>query len=116
VSNRRDALEAARRELVQETGLEPSAVLGRWVPVRRDVRWMSRRHTGTERFFLARLPEDRPVVEPAGLLARERATLPGHAWIAPPDLAALPDRLEPPEVAALPAALTGERAPGPRPA
>jgi 8-oxo-dGTP pyrophosphatase MutT (NUDIX family) len=109
-------LEAARRELVEETGLEPSAVLGRWVPVRRDVRWRGHRHIGTEHFFLARFPEDRPPVEPAGLLARERATLQGHAWMAPQDLAALPDRLEPPEVAAVLAALTGGRAPGQRPA
>ncbi|MDX3531901.1 NUDIX domain-containing protein [Streptomyces sp. ID05-39B] len=36
-------LEAARRELAEETGLDPAAVVDRWVPVHRDVWWKGKR-------------------------------------------------------------------------
>ncbi|MEU1472028.1 NUDIX domain-containing protein [Streptomyces sp. NPDC005761] len=91
-------LVAARRELVEETGLDPAAVLDRWVPVGRDVRWNGRRYTGTERFFLARFDDERPPLVRTGLLPEERASLDAYAWIARTDLASLPDPVEPPQV------------------
>ncbi|WP_329458872.1 NUDIX domain-containing protein [Streptomyces sp. NBC_01497] len=98
-------LVAARRELVEETGLDPSAVLDRWVPVDRDVWWMGRRHVGTEHFFVARFREERPALGRDGLLPGERDSLQGHRWVARPDLDALPDRVEPPGLPAILAAL-----------
>ncbi|WP_324610013.1 NUDIX domain-containing protein [Streptomyces sp. NRRL F-4428] len=53
-------LVAARRELAEETGLDPAAVLDRSVPVDRDVRWNGKRYIGTEYFFLARFADERP--------------------------------------------------------
>lgn len=100
--------QAARRELAEETGLDPAAVLDRSVVVDRDVRWKGRRHVGAERFFLARYCVERPALSPAGLLPEERAALQGHAWVSRPRLAGLPERLEPPQLAEVVAALAPE--------
>jgi len=91
-------LTAARRELAEETGLDPAAVLDRSVPVDRDVRWNGKRYVGQEHFFVAHFAEDRPELVRTGLLPDEQANLQGHAWFAWPDLDALPDRLEPPQL------------------
>ncbi|WP_255977871.1 NUDIX hydrolase [Streptomyces longispororuber] len=91
-------LVAARRELAEETGLSPAAVLDRWVPVDRDVRWKGKRYIGTEHFFLARFADERPPLVRTGLLPDEEATLDTHAWIAWSDLSSLADPVEPPHL------------------
>lgn len=91
-------LVAARRELVEETGLDPAAVLGRSVPVDRDVRWNGERYIGTEHFFLAQFPDEQPPLVRTGLLPDEQVDLGGHVWIAWSDLGALPDPVEPPQL------------------
>ncbi|WP_374984212.1 NUDIX domain-containing protein [Streptomyces fradiae] len=94
-------LEAARRELCEETGLDPAAVSGRSVPVARDVRWNGRRYTGAEDFFLARFTGERPGTTRAGLLPHEHAHLRGYAWLTWSEVAALRDPVEPPRLAAV---------------
>ncbi|UWP78761.1 NUDIX domain-containing protein [Dactylosporangium fulvum] len=101
-------LDAARRELVEETGLDPAAVEDRWVPVERDVRWNGKRFVGEEQFFLARFAADRPALVRTGLLPDEQVNLHDHVWAGPEELAALTDRLEPPALAAV----IAELAPG----
>lgn len=102
-------LNAARRELAEETGLDPAAVLDHWVPVERDVWWKGRRYVGQEQFFLARFTEERPALVRTGLLPDEEAELDTHAWVARSGLAALPDRVEPPHLASVIAALAPAR-------
>jgi 8-oxo-dGTP pyrophosphatase MutT (NUDIX family) len=94
-------LEAARRELAEETGLDPTAVSDRSVPVERDVRWNGRRYIGPEQFFLARFPDERPALVRTGLLADEQLNLCGSAWFDRSQLESLPDRLEPPRLPAV---------------
>ncbi|MFH8484495.1 NUDIX hydrolase [Streptomyces longisporoflavus] len=95
-------LMAARRELAEETGLDPAAVVdGRSVPVARDVRWNGRRYTGTEHFFLARFAEEQPPLTRTGLLPEERESLDTHVWIAWSELGSLPDPVEPPQLLSL---------------
>ncbi len=95
-------LTAARRELVEETGLDPEAILERSVPVERNVRWKGMQYVGTEDFFVARSTEERPSLERAGLLPEEQANLDSHAWVLWSDL---PDRVEPPQLLAVLSAL-----------
>lgn len=101
-------LATARRELAEETGLDPAAVLDRSVPVERDVRWNGKRYVGQEHFFVACFAEDRPELVQTGLLPDERANLDEYAWVAWPDLDSLPDRIEPPQLPAVLAALAPE--------
>ncbi|GAA1821724.1 NUDIX domain-containing protein [Planosporangium flavigriseum] len=98
-------LSAARRELVEETGLNPAAVGDRSVPVERDTWWNGRHYIGPEQFFVARFAEAEPALTRTGLLVDEQATLLGHAWVPWSDLSTLPDRLEPPGLPAVLAAL-----------
>ncbi|MGW6783649.1 NUDIX hydrolase [Streptomyces sp. NPDC054987] len=91
-------LVAARRELAEETGLDPAAVLDRSVPVDRDVRWNGKRYIGTEYFFLARFADERPSLVRTGLLPDEQATLDAHAWIEWSALSSLRDPVEPPQL------------------
>jgi 8-oxo-dGTP pyrophosphatase MutT (NUDIX family) len=89
-------LAAARRELAEETGLDPDAIVDRPVLVARDAPWNGQRHVGVEPFFLARFAGEGPALSRTGLLADEQENLRGHAWVAWRDLAGLPERLEPP--------------------
>ncbi|MCX5528494.1 NUDIX domain-containing protein [Streptomyces bobili] len=91
-------LEAARRELAEETGLDPAAVVDRWVPVERDVWWKGKRYVGTEHFFLALFADERPSLVRTGLLPGERTALDTHRWVAWPELSSLPDPVEPPHL------------------
>ncbi|MFI7545412.1 NUDIX hydrolase [Actinoplanes sp. NPDC049599] len=93
-------LAAARRELAEETGLDPAAVRGPSVTVDRDTRWRGRRLVGPEAFFLARYDTARPALGRAGLLPDEQQTLTGYAWLTPAELATLPG-LQPPELPAV---------------
>ncbi|CAL9643220.1 NUDIX domain-containing protein [Streptomyces sp. enrichment culture] len=94
-------LAAARRELAEETGLDPAAVLDRSVPVDRDLWWNGRRFTGTEHFFLAEFADERPPLVRTGLLPDEQASLDTYAWTAWPDLGTLTDPVEPPRLSAV---------------
>ncbi|MGW2683551.1 NUDIX hydrolase [Streptomyces sp. NPDC001414] len=98
-------LVAARRELVEETGLDPAAVRDRSVPVDRDVRWNGKRYVGTEHFFVAQFADEQPSLVRTGLLPEELASLDIHVWIAWPDLGSLSDPVEPPQLPAVLAAL-----------
>ncbi|WP_436520190.1 NUDIX hydrolase [Actinoplanes sp. HUAS TT8] len=91
-------LEAARRELTEETGLDPEAVSATFVMVDRDTIWKGRRMTGPEQFFAARYPIAGPDLAREGLLPYEKAELLGHAWVHPSDFSSLPDPLEPPSL------------------
>ncbi|MFD5255928.1 NUDIX hydrolase [Streptomyces bobili] len=91
-------LEAARRELAEETGLDPAAVVDRWVPVDRDVWWKGKRYVGTEHFFLALFADERPSLVRTGLLPDERTALDTHRWVGWPELCSLPDPVEPPHL------------------
>ncbi|MFM9700989.1 NUDIX hydrolase [Streptomyces europaeiscabiei] len=101
-------LTAARRELAEETGLDPAAVLDRSVPVERDVWWNGKRYVGPEHFFVAYFAEEQPALVRTGLLPDERANLHKYAWVAWSDLDSLPDRIEPPQLSAVLAALVPE--------
>jgi predicted alpha/beta hydrolase family esterase/8-oxo-dGTP pyrophosphatase MutT (NUDIX family) len=94
-------LAAARRELAEETGLDPAAIDARFRLVHRDAVWKGNRWVGEEQFFPAYFRTSRPILDRAGLLGYEQSALIGHEWVAPADLASLPDRLEPPELAAV---------------
>ncbi|OLF07877.1 NUDIX domain-containing protein [Actinophytocola xanthii] len=89
-------LEAAGRELVEETGLDPTAILDRSVTVHRDMFWNGQHKVGPEPFFLARYPQDRPRLAPRGLTPEELAELVGHAWVPWSEIEALSGTLEPP--------------------
>ncbi|GGQ60548.1 NUDIX hydrolase [Couchioplanes azureus] len=89
--------QAARRELAEETGLDPAAVLDRWVEVPRDFVWKGRRFTGPERFFLARFGSPRPALGRGGLLPDEQEVLTGHVWLDLDELPGLPG-LDPPDL------------------
>ncbi|URN12276.1 NUDIX hydrolase [Streptomyces radiopugnans] len=91
-------LEAARRELAEETGLDPAAILDRPVPVDRDVRWKG---SGTP----ARSCSSPPASAAAYARCRGRACSPhernaldAYAWVPWPDLGSLPGRVEPPHL------------------
>ncbi|WP_447034945.1 NUDIX domain-containing protein [Streptomyces sp. DSM 118878] len=94
-------LAAARRELAEETGLDPAAVLDRSVPVDRDVRWKGKRHVGTELFFVAHFAVEQPPLLRTGLLPEERADLHSHTWTERSKLKTLPDPVEPPQLLAV---------------
>ncbi len=94
-------LQAARRELVEETGLDPARVGSEWVDVSRESLWKGKLYTGTEQFFSARFDTARPELSLAGLMPYEVEELIGHAWVAPADLPTLPGRLEPPHLSEL---------------
>jgi 8-oxo-dGTP pyrophosphatase MutT (NUDIX family) len=99
-------LQTARRELLEETGLDPAAVLDGHVDVDRDNVWNGKRFVGPEQFFLARFPEERPALVRTGLLPDEQQNLHDHRWVSPGDVAALPDDLQPPHLLDIVATLT----------
>lgn len=91
-------LDAARRELTEETGLAGSAVQERFVEVDRDFMWLGDRYVKSERFFLARFDGSRPEVDPGELTEEERQAFLGYGWF---EREELPDTVEPPELAAV---------------
>jgi 8-oxo-dGTP pyrophosphatase MutT (NUDIX family) len=90
--------DTARRELVEETGLDPDAIEDRYVSVERDVLWNGKRFFGPEEFFLARYADAAPELKPAGLLPDEQRNLVTTRWVSWNELGALPERLEPPNL------------------
>ncbi|MBU2667545.1 NUDIX domain-containing protein [Actinoplanes bogorensis] len=91
--------EAARRELAEETGLDPARVGDHFVDVRRNSYWKGRFYIGEEQFFAARYDTPSPALSRAGLMPYEAEELLGHAWVAPSDFGTLAGRLEPPALA-----------------
>jgi 8-oxo-dGTP pyrophosphatase MutT (NUDIX family) len=98
-------LDAARRELTEETGLDPAAIGEHFAEVERDVRWNGKRFVGPEQFFLARYDAPEPPLARDGLLPDETANLAGTGWFA---LDGLPEDLQPPELATVIAELTAD--------
>lgn len=94
-------LEAARRELGEETGLDPAAVVDRSVPVDRNVRWNGKQYTGTEHFFVAQFADEQPPLVRTDLLPDEQTNLDTHVWTAWSDLGSLADPVEPPQLLAV---------------
>ncbi|MEU0570623.1 NUDIX domain-containing protein [Nonomuraea sp. NPDC005983] len=90
------ALEAARRELTEETGLPGSSVEDRSVEVHRDFCWLGVRYVKIEPFFLARLATSRPELGPGALTDEETGAYLGYDWFAPNEL---PGNVEPPKLA-----------------
>ncbi|MEV5409038.1 NUDIX domain-containing protein [Thermopolyspora sp. NPDC052614] len=90
-------LQAARRELTEETGLPGEAVLDVWTPVRRDYHWLGVHYVKVEPFYLARFG-DRPAVRPAALTEEESGTFLGFGWFSAAEVAALPEPVEPPDL------------------
>jgi len=88
---------AARRELHEETGLPPDAVLERSIVVQRDVRWKGQHFRGPETFFLGRVATDE-VPGPRGLTSDEQGALLGYGWFTRDELAACTEPLQPPEL------------------
>lgn len=103
-------LQAARRELVEETGLDAAAVLDRSVPVQRDMCWNGKRFVGEERFFVARFGVERPALTRTGLLPDEQVNLQDHAWLTGPELLDLAEPVQPPQLAAVTATLAPDTA------
>ncbi|TMR22832.1 NUDIX domain-containing protein [Nonomuraea turkmeniaca] len=97
-------LEAARRELTEETGLPGEAVLERHVQVERDSTWLGVRYVKTEPFYLARFDTPRPEVDPGELTEEERQAYLGYAWVEE-----MPETVEPPTLAKVVERLTGDR-------
>ncbi|GAA3103762.1 NUDIX domain-containing protein [Nonomuraea salmonea] len=94
-------LDAARRELTEETGLPGAAVSERMVEVERDFTWLGVRYVRREPFYLARFDEARPEVVPGALTDEEQAGLLGHLWAEE-----LPVTVDPPHLAEIVALLT----------
>jgi 8-oxo-dGTP pyrophosphatase MutT (NUDIX family) len=93
--------QAARRELVEETGLDPSLIGESAVVVDRDTVWNSKRFVGPEPFFVARLSQDKPTLVTTGMLADEHPNLRGYAWLTCAEVARLTERVEPPSLVAV---------------
>ena len=88
--------DAARRELYEETGLEPE-LSASFVVVWRDHTWKGRRREEGEGWFLADCGTA-SVVSPAGLTDSERMTLVGWEWVRRGALALLDAPAEPASV------------------
>jgi 8-oxo-dGTP diphosphatase len=95
-------LAAARRELHEETGLDPAVVTLHSTRVPRDLHWAGQHIVTTETFFLARLPTA-ALPGPAALTEGEQSWLLDQAFFPP---SALPPFLEPPTLPAVITALT----------
>jgi len=91
--------EAARRETLEETGIELDlASDAEAVHVtRRTWSWAGVEYDQVDHFFLARVP-DGPPVEPRGLTDVERQTLLGSRWWTVQELQATDEVLVPPDL------------------
>lgn len=98
---------AARRELVEETGLDPAAIEPDFIDIDRDCRWKGKRWVGAEQFFLARFAAERPTLALDGFMIDETENFHGSAWVAVSELDQLDGNLEPPNLADVIARMTG---------
>lgn len=105
------ALQAARRELEEESGVPGAHVVDRQVPARRDSFWNGTRYVGVEPFYLARVSA--PVVlSRAGFEPREAALIREQRWVEPGDLRRLPGRVQLTALPEIARRLTGRPSPG----
>ncbi|WP_276940695.1 NUDIX hydrolase [Ferrimicrobium acidiphilum] len=71
-------LDAAKRELTEETGLPTGTITGPVARLRRDHLWAGRRLISVEPFFVARVGDAQ--VLPTALTDEEQTTLLGFCW------------------------------------
>ena len=86
-------LQAARRELIEETGLPGGLIEPRPVEIARAFRWNGRDHEHTEWFYLARIPKTD--VGPAGLQPDEGDNFLGYQWFGLDEIRSSRERIEP---------------------
>jgi 8-oxo-dGTP diphosphatase len=86
-------LQAARRELAEETGLAGNLIEPRPVEIARTFRWNGRDHEHTEWFYLARLTKTD--VRPAGLRPDESDNFVGYRWFSLEEIQLSGERIEP---------------------
>ena len=98
LESRERPVEAARRELQEETGLSGELVLDEHVTVPRDAVWAGRRRIVDEEFLLARLAADAPMLSRDRLQDEEARDLIDETWVAWHDIRRLPDPVEPPDL------------------
>ncbi|GII91665.1 hypothetical protein Ssi02_18960 [Sinosporangium siamense] len=98
-------IDAARRELTEETGLPGEAVSETWISVDRDSWWLGERFVKAERFYLA-VFDRTPRAAPTTFTAEENDTFMGYGWFSPAEIHALAD-VEPPELPAVVERLLG---------
>ena len=94
-------LAAARREFLEETGLNPDAVTARSILVSRDTIWRGVRYVGEEPFFFASIRSVGMDLGSPKLSAGEQEIYRGYKWCLPQELLVLRGRLEPPQLASV---------------
>lgn len=90
--------QTARRELTEETGLDPDRIVDEPIMIDRDTIWNGRRFVGREPFYLARYDGDRPALGATSLMVDETQNLRAYAWVGLSELDILEGRLEPPNL------------------
>lgn len=89
-------LDAARRELSEETGITGECVLAHSIDVERDVWFNGQHHVGPEQFFIAHVVDTD--VKPQRLNPDEVANLVEQRWFRWSELCAVEERVEPPRL------------------
>jgi 8-oxo-dGTP pyrophosphatase MutT (NUDIX family) len=88
--------QAARRELVEETGLPPDLIEPASIEIDRQYQWNGREVEGREWYYVAHLSSGD--VDATGMLASETEQFLGYRWLEPQELKALGDAVEPPQL------------------
>ncbi|HKV30803.1 MAG TPA: NUDIX domain-containing protein, partial [Candidatus Dormibacteraeota bacterium] len=86
-------LQAARRELVEETGLAGDLIEPRPVEIARTFRWNGRDHEHTEWYYQAHVTKTD--VRPAGLRPDESGNFRGYRWFSLEEIQLSHERIEP---------------------